>query len=154
AEPFAETAVAAGSLAHSERIAIGLREVARGLRERLVAELPCRLSEEGVTEGLRLRRVGIGTGPWALERVAALQDLALKIARLTAGSAEILEAIVMRLELRVSDAPILDRHVGRQKVRSITLREMNAPQVRIGSALSLILLRKVNVVCEGCRKSS
>src|SRR5581483_2146832 len=91
AEPFAEAAVAARSLAHAERVAIGLREIARGLRERLVAELPRRLCEQRVTEGLLLRRVRIGTRARPLERVAALQDFSLQVAGLTAGPAEILE---------------------------------------------------------------
>src|SRR6185437_6681404 len=78
AEPLAEPAIAAGSLTHAEGVAVSLREIARGLRKRLVAKLACRLGEERVAEGLLLRRVRIGPGARTLERIAALEDLSLR----------------------------------------------------------------------------
>ena len=45
---------------------------------------------------------------------------------MSAGAAEIFEAIVMRLELVIGDAPILDRHVLRQEAGAVAFGEMRA----------------------------
>ena len=90
----------------------------------------------------------------------------------------------MRLELVIGDAPVLDRHVLGQEFGAVALRQMraqhgsrvgrkrqvsafqctpppptplggmNEPQVRIGSAVWLTLLRNVIVCCAGRRNRS
>src|ERR1700755_2437579 len=72
--------------------------------------------------GLRLRR--IFSGARAFEGVAALHDLALDVSCGARRSAEVFEAVVMRLELAVRDAPVLDRHVRRQEVLAVAFGEV------------------------------
>jgi hypothetical protein len=57
------------------------------------------------------RLVGIFAAAHALERIAARHESAAQIAGFAGGAAELVKAIEVRLELVVSDAPILDRHV-------------------------------------------
>ena len=129
-----------------------------------------------MTEGLLLRRRRIGPRARAFERVAAVLDLALEVAGRARGAAQIFELVVVRLELVIGDAPVLDRHVLGQKARAVTLRSdasavmksvgrkrqvsafqcrpppptplpsMKAPQLRTGSAVWLAL------VAEGHRR--
>src|SRR6185437_2600002 len=80
-------------------------------REWLVTELLRRLGEQGWSIGHVQRRVGIVAAARALERIAAGLLLPFQIAGLAGDAAEILEAIVVRLQLVVGYAPILDRHV-------------------------------------------
>ena len=124
AEPFAEAAIAAGAHPDAERIDIRPREIARGLREGFVAKVTRCLTEKRMAETLRLRRSGIGPRARTLERVSAVQDLPLQIARLPGRAAEVLKLVVVRLEVLIGDAPILDRHVGRQEARAVALRQM------------------------------
>ena len=115
AEPFAEAAKGALAERDAERIGVGLRQISRRLRKRLVAELLRGLGEQRVAVALLLRRRRIGPRARALERIAAVLDLAVEIAGRARGAAQILELIVMRLEIVVGDAPILDGHVLRQE---------------------------------------
>jgi hypothetical protein len=57
------------------------------------------------------RRIGILARTPAFERIAAVHDPAIEIARLAADAAQIFELVEMRLELVVTHAPVLDRHV-------------------------------------------
>ena len=63
------------------------------------------------------RRIGILARARAFERIAAVLLLAVQIAGLAADAAEIFELVVIRLELVIGDAPVLDRHAFRQNAR-------------------------------------
>src|SRR4051794_41958843 len=60
-EPLTEATVRARTQAHPERIAVRLRHVSRGLRERLVTQLLRRLRKQRMTESLLLSRIRIRT---------------------------------------------------------------------------------------------
>ena len=60
------------------------------------------------------------------ERVAARLDRACEIARLARDAAQVLELVVVGLELLVGDAPVLDRHVGRDEALAVALRVVAA----------------------------
>src|SRR5262249_42057763 len=107
AEPFAEAAEGALAELDAERVGVGLREVARRLRERLVAKLRRRLGEQRVAERLLLRRRRIRTRARSLERIAARLDLPLEIAGSARGAAQILELVVTGLDLVPGDTPVL-----------------------------------------------
>src|SRR5262249_11045297 len=77
AEPLAEAAIGAGTETQAERIGVGLREIARRLREWLVAELARGLAEQRMAERLRLRRRRIGSRSRPFEGIATVMDLAL-----------------------------------------------------------------------------
>src|ERR1700722_2721981 len=77
-----------------------------------------------MTEGLRLRRRGIGAAPRPFERITPLHNLATEIASCTRRAARVFETIVEGFELVVSDAPILDRHIFGEERCSVALREM------------------------------
>ena len=81
------------------------------MRERMAPELGCRLAEQGRPIGLRHRRRRVFVRARALERIAAGLDLAVQIARLAAGAAQLVELIVEGLELVVGDAPVLHRQL-------------------------------------------
>ena len=66
--------------AHAERIGVGLRQIARRLRKRLVAQLPRGLGEQRVAEAPASAPAWIGPRARPFERVAALLNLALEIA--------------------------------------------------------------------------
>ena len=124
AEPFAEAAIGAGPEPDAERVHVSLRHVAGGLRKRLVAELARSLCEQRMAEGLRLRRIGIGPRARPLEGIPAFVDLPFQIAGGARRPAKILELVVVWLEIVVGDAPVLDRHVRREKMCAISLRQM------------------------------
>ena len=123
-EPFAEAAIGAGSEPGAERVYVGLRHIAGGLRKRLVAKLARGLGEQGMTEGLGLRRIGVRPRARSLEGIAAFEDLTLQIARGARRPTKIFELVIVRLEIIVGDAKVLDRHVVGQKFRAISLRQM------------------------------
>ncbi len=136
-----------------------------------------------MAEGLGLRRGGVGPRARPFERIAAFENLPLQIAGGAGRPTKIFELVVVRLEIVIGDAkswivmssgrnfaPYLcvrcvlrTKSDGRKRNVSAfqwtpppptPVMGMNAPQSRIGSACSLILLRKVNVSCSGRRKSS
>ncbi len=72
------------------------------------------------------RLVGIFVLPRAFEGIAAVDDLALQIPRLARSAAQFLEAVEMRLQLLVSDAPILDRQIGGNRVLAVAFGQMRA----------------------------
>ena len=126
AEPFAEAAEGAGTHANAERILIRTRHVAGRLRKRLVAELARRLRKQRCAERLLLGRIRIGPRARSFEGIAAVDDLALEVAGLSASAAEIFEAVVIRLELVIGDAPVLDRHVLGQKAGAVAFGQVGA----------------------------
>src|SRR5580765_1116635 len=79
-----------------------------------------------MSKGLLLRRIGVRSRTRSLEGIAAVLDLALKVSGRATGAAEVLEPVVVRLEFLVSDAPVLDGHVGRQKLRAVALQQVRA----------------------------
>ena len=104
---------------HIGRTGIGGRR-----RERMVAELLGGLGED--QSGLRhdQRLVGIVVGPRAFERIAPSDHLAAQIAGLAGGAAQLFEPVVMRLQVVIGDAPVLDRHVVRNGVAAVPRRQM------------------------------
>jgi hypothetical protein len=124
AEPLAEAAIGARAHAQAERIGIGGREISRRLRKRLVAELARRLGKKGVAERLLLRGRRIRPRTWAFERVAAVLNLSAQIAGRSGCATQILERVVMRLELVIGDAVVLNCHVLREKRSAIAFRQV------------------------------
>ncbi len=125
AEPFAEAAIGALAERDAERVGIGLRQIAGGLRKRLVAELLGGFAEQRVAVTLlhaaasdRAASAAPSNGLppswiWPL-RLPALPDVPHRYSN----------CVVMRLEIVEGDAPILDGHVGGQEIRAIALRQM------------------------------
>src|SRR4029077_5934614 len=77
-----------------------------------------------MAERLRLcgRRVGARTGTF--ERITSFLDLSPEVSRSSRSSTKIFEPIVEGFEFIVSDSPVLDCHVFRQKGGAVTLGEM------------------------------
>ena len=69
------------------------------------------LSRTGSARSLNHRRRRIFARPRAFERISAGLDFAVQIARLAAGPAQLVELIVVRFELVVSDAPVLNGEI-------------------------------------------
>ena len=76
------------------------------------------------------RRIRIIAGAWAFEGIAARLDLPLQIAGLAADAVEIFEAIEVRLELVIGDAPVLTGAVLGELARPVA-REGAAPRLEI-----------------------
>jgi hypothetical protein len=55
-------------------------------------------------------RGGVFARPRRFEGIAARLNFSFDVARLAAGSAQVLELVIIGFELLVSDPPILDRH--------------------------------------------
>ena len=110
-EALAEAAEDALLQLQAERIGVRAAQIRRGLRIGVIAEAFGALAKDGAEIGLLHRRVGIFARARRLERIAAGLDLSLDVAGLAADTAEIFEAVVIRLELVVGDAPILDRQL-------------------------------------------
>src|SRR6185312_909829 len=119
-EPFTITAVGAFAHLYSVGILVRLRRVRGRARKRFKTDLLCRLVEEHGRVAAFERRQRICASSRSLERVAAGLYLALEVASLSGNSAEILELVVVGLKLLVGDAPVLNRHVGRNKVLAVT----------------------------------
>src|SRR6185437_5678411 len=124
AEPFAKAAVGARPHADTQWVAVSLGHVSGGLWERLVTQSRGGLGEQGMAEGLLLRRVGVGARTGPFERVAARLDVALQIACRPTDPTQILEPVVVRFELLVSHAPVLNSHVRRQEARAVALGQV------------------------------
>src|SRR5205814_1213214 len=95
-------------------------------REGLVAHGLSGLGEERArVRGLE-RRIRVLLRARSLEGIAARDDLAVQVARLARDAVEILEAVEVRLEFGVADAPVLHRAflghllraVARERLRS------------------------------------
>src|SRR5437016_7683379 len=92
----------------------------------MIAEALRRLAEQARAQSRLDRLVGIMVAARPLERIAAGDDLALEVAGLARGAAQLVEAVVERLEFLIAHRPILDRHVGRDGVRAVALGERAA----------------------------
>src|SRR6267154_6848892 len=125
AKPLAKTAISARPESNTERIGVGFRQVSGRLRKGLVAKLTRRLAEQRVAEwlGLRGRRIRPRTRP--LERIAALLDFVAQVARRSRRAAEIFERIVVRLQVVIGDAPILNGHILWKKRCAVSLGQMS-----------------------------
>ena len=77
-----------------------------------------------MAETLLLRGIGIRARARSLKRIAAFVNLPAQIAGGAARPAEIFKSVVMRLEIFIGDAPILDRHVFGKEARAIALGQM------------------------------
>ena len=87
----------------------------------MIAEALRRRLHDRAGHALRQRLVGIFVLARALEHVAARDLLAAQVAGLAGHAAQLLEAVVVRLELVVGDREILDRHLGRNGVLAVAL---------------------------------
>ena len=93
----------------------------------MIAEIGCAFAEQSPEIRLLHRRGWVFPRTRRLEWISARLDLALDVAGLAAYPAEIFEAIVVRLELRISDAPILDRQLRTtcfEKLLAVALLDM------------------------------
>ena len=87
----------------------------------MVAVVFRRLGEHLARQDRRERRQRIIARARRLERVAAALDLAIYVAGLARHRRSVFELVVIRLELGVGDAPILDGHVGRDEALAVAL---------------------------------
>src|SRR5690348_11475631 len=110
-------------------IGIWRARVARGARERMVAEALARGLHKRARHALHQRLVGIVELALALENVAARNNLATQIAGLPRDAAQLLEPVVVRLELVIGDREVFDRHLGRDCASSVALGEMSSKLV-------------------------
>jgi hypothetical protein len=94
--------------------------------EGVISEAFCGLGED--QPGLRHNEglVRIFVAAWAFKDIAAFNPLAAQIACLAGGAAQALEVVIVRLDVVIADAPVLDRHVLRDCVATIALRQMTA----------------------------
>src|SRR5690606_18455489 len=111
AEALAEPAEGAGLERQSFRIGVWLTQVAGGLRIGVVAQALGCLTEKRRPVWLLLRGCRVLARARIFEDVAAGNLPALEVAGLAARAEQVLEAIVIRFELREAHAPILDRHL-------------------------------------------
>ena len=84
----------------AERIHVRLRHVSGRMREWMVPELGRRLGEQRRRVGLAIGGVGIFARARPLERIAAGLDLALQVAGLAAGAAQLVELVVVAAPAR------------------------------------------------------
>ena len=125
AEPFAEAAKCALPERHAERIGVGL-----------ATDFPTVAGTACSQAAWRPQRIACGRSPasglasgYGRERAPSnglppFWILPLKITGRARRAAEIFEVIVVRLKIIVGDAPILNRHVFRQKLFAVALRQM------------------------------
>ena len=117
----AEAAEIARSQLASVFILVGGRCVPCWQREGFVAQALCGGGEQSAGWVIGKRRQRVFAGAIALERVAPFNRGALDVARLARRAAHIFEAVEVRLELIVSDAPVLQVHVCRDEFLAIPL---------------------------------
>src|SRR5256714_2465049 len=115
AEALAIAAILAGAELRAVRIGVGARRVRRRPRERMIAVVARGGREDLAREDRRERRQRIVARARRFERIAALSDLAVDVAGLAGDGGGIFEFVVVGLKLGVADAPVLDRHVGRNE---------------------------------------
>ncbi len=68
-----------------------------------------------------LARIFIAARPF--ENIAAVDLLALQVSGLAGHAAQFVKAVVIGFELVIGDGPVLDRHIGGNDLRAITLRD-------------------------------
>jgi hypothetical protein len=105
--------------AHAVGIGIGAGRVARRRDERPVAELLAGGLEDQPRLGGLERRLWIVVAPRRFERIAARHERAFDVSGLAGEAIELLEQVVVGLHFGVGDAPILDRHVGRDRLLAV-----------------------------------
>ncbi len=117
--------------AHREAFGIGVRlaRVRRRPREWVIAKALAGDLHGGAGHALAQRLVGIFVLARTFENIAAFHDLATQIAGLAGDAAELLETIVGRLELVVTDGKVRDRHLLRDRVLAVALREVAAQRM-------------------------
>src|SRR5207253_9697143 len=130
AEELAVAAIHAAVDRRAVFVGIRLRYRAAGRGKRLVAHLLRRLLEERAGVRHLERRIRIVARALAFERIAAGNDLALEVARLAADAVEMFEAIEVRLDLVVGDAPVLAGAIGRHLLLAVA-RERAAAGLEI-----------------------
>src|SRR2546428_3954335 len=111
AEALAVAAILAGAEARAVGVGVGARGIGAGARKRAIAVGERRRPEHLLREQRRERRQRIVALARRLERIAAGLYLPAKVARLARDGRGVLELVVVRLELAVGDAPVLDRPV-------------------------------------------
>src|SRR6185503_19229575 len=121
AEALAIAAILAGAVFRTVRIGVGARSIGLRPRERVVAEVAAGIREHHAGKDRRQRRQRVFAGARRLERIAAFDDLTLEIAGLAGDRGGVFELVVIRLELVVGDAPVLDRHVGGDEALAVAL---------------------------------
>ncbi|MCY1237932.1 hypothetical protein D3C85_856700 [compost metagenome] len=137
-----ETLAMAAVLARRETctigVGVGARRVGGGQRKRFVAKaLRGRLEDAARLENFErgLREVAFSGG---LEGVAAFDQLPADIAGLPRDAEELLEQVVVRLHLRIADAPVLHRHLARDRRLAVARFEPGAQgRVVLGPAPGL-----------------
>ena len=128
---LAEAAEVAGAELRAMRVGVGPRSIGRGLREGVVAQLARRLLEEHGAVGRCQRRQRVLVGAPALEGVASGLDLALEVAGLARGAADLLEHVEVRLEFVVGDAEVLQVHAFGDELLAVA-RFIGAAQLQVG----------------------
>ena len=121
AEALAEAAIDAFAHHRAFGIGVGGAGVGRRLREGMIAELLGRLLEQHAGKPALQRLVGEFVAARPFEDIAAVDLGAAQVSRLARYAAQFLELVVMRLELGIGDAEILDRHLGRHEIAAVFL---------------------------------
>jgi len=129
AEALAMAAILAGAERDTFRICVRRAGIGRGSRERVIAEALARRLHRGARHALGKRLVGVLVLARALEDVAAVDELAAQVAGLPGNAGELLEAVVVRLELVVADGIVRDRHLRRNRVAPVALRDVAAQEM-------------------------
>ncbi len=117
----AEAAVDAGRPCVAQRALVCAREDPRRVRERIQSHLRRCIVKHLAADRQGVRRQWIGSGAGRLERVPALQDLAVQVPGRAGGPDVVLEGIIVRLQLVIGDRPVLDRHPFRDLVLAVAL---------------------------------
>src|SRR5215208_4834066 len=120
-EPFAEAAI----LTRAELHAVGIGVWPRGIGGRplvgMIAELGRSLGEQ-LARVVRLQwRVRVLARTRVLEWIAAGLDMTLDVARLAGHPGCVFKFVVIRLDFRTRDAPVLQRHVIRDEALAVAL---------------------------------
>src|SRR5262249_26135161 len=118
---FAKTAEHTRIELHAFRVGVWLAQIGRGLRKGMVAK------QRGCLSDHLPLKVFFPRGRWVpararpFKRIPARLDHAAQVTRLAAGAEQILETIVVRLELRVADTPVLNSQVRIKEIRAVAL---------------------------------
>ena len=126
AEPLAVTAIRALAHLHAQRVAIRFRGIGRGAGERIEAGLARRLVEQHGRGAAFQWRQRIATLACTFERVAAGLLHAADIAGGAGNAAQVFEAVVVRLQFVVCNAPVLQVHGFGDELPAVALLGMRA----------------------------
>src|SRR6266571_597182 len=118
---MAMAAILAGAEARAVGVGVGARGIGAGARKRAIAVGERRRPEHLLREQRRERRQRIVALARRLERIAAGLYHAADVSRLARDRRRVFELVVIRLELVVGDAPVLDRHVGGDVLLAVAL---------------------------------